>query len=114
MHIDTYEFGRMVVDGKAYTQDLIIFPDRIREKWRRQKGHGLCLKDIADVIEALPEILVVGQGQFGAMRIGKSVAEAIESDGIRLFADKTTEAVRLFNEFANAGHDVVGAFHLTC
>jgi hypothetical protein len=28
--IDAYHFGWMVVDGKAYTSDVIIFPDRVK------------------------------------------------------------------------------------
>ena len=36
--IESYEFGRMAIDGKAYTKDLILLPDRILDGWWRQEG----------------------------------------------------------------------------
>ena len=29
--IDSYQFGLIVVSGKKYTSDVIIFPDRVRD-----------------------------------------------------------------------------------
>ncbi len=29
MHIDSYDFGRIVIDGVSYSSDVIIYPDRI-------------------------------------------------------------------------------------
>lgn len=35
--INSYDFGRIVVDGKAYTSDVIIFPDRVNSYWWRKE-----------------------------------------------------------------------------
>ncbi len=35
MRIDHYVFGKMVVDGKTYTSDLIVYPDRVDPSWWR-------------------------------------------------------------------------------
>ena len=32
-HIDDYRFGRIVIDGRAYTSDLILLPHRVVENW---------------------------------------------------------------------------------
>jgi len=29
MKIDSYSFGRIVIDGQVYTSDVIIYPDRV-------------------------------------------------------------------------------------
>ncbi|WP_162148668.1 hypothetical protein [Desulfuromonas sp. TF] len=34
MKIDAYSFGRIVVNGREYTSDLIIYPERARPEWR--------------------------------------------------------------------------------
>ena len=62
-------FGQVVVSGKKYTSDVIIFPDRVRDNWWRKSGHQLCLKDIAEVITENPEVLVVGTGASSLMRM---------------------------------------------
>ena len=41
MRIDRYAFGNIVIDGKAYTKDVIIFPDRVYSPWWRKDGHFL-------------------------------------------------------------------------
>jgi hypothetical protein len=66
--IDHYEFGRIVVDGRQETKDLIILPDRVVRNWRRRDGHALVLDDLADVLDELPPHLVVGTGADGRMR----------------------------------------------
>jgi hypothetical protein len=40
--IDHYEFGRIVVDGREVTNDLIILPGRVVRNWWRQEGHAWC------------------------------------------------------------------------
>ena len=47
MHIDSYEFGRIVVDGRAFSQDIILLPDGIQDSWWRLEGHRLQIPDVA-------------------------------------------------------------------
>ena len=114
MHIDSYRFGEMLVNGRSYTSDLIIFNDRIEDQWWRENGHMVMLQDLGDVITAGPEVLVVGRGKLGAMKIPEVTADAIEEAGIQLVDARTEEAVEVFNQIAGTGKAVVGAFHLTC
>jgi hypothetical protein len=39
--IDSYKFGRIVIDGQAYSRDVIILPDRVIRDWWRDSGHIL-------------------------------------------------------------------------
>jgi hypothetical protein len=32
--IDSYEFGRIVIDGREYRADVIILPERVVADWR--------------------------------------------------------------------------------
>lgn len=114
MHIDAYRFGEMLVNGRSFTSDLIIFGDRIEDQWWRENGHLVNVHDLNDVIQARPDVLVVGRGKLGAMKIPEGTADAIEEAGIQLVDARTEEAIVVFNEIANTGKNVVGAFHLTC
>jgi len=111
MHIDSYRFGNIVVDGKSFDKDLIIFPDRIIDNWWRKEGHMLQLADLEEVVEFMPEVLVVGTGDTGMMKIAEEVIERMKHEGIQMIAYKNKDAVRIFNE---SKKKKVGAFHLTC
>jgi hypothetical protein len=111
--IESYAFGRMDVDGRTYTSDLIIFPDRVNDSWWRKYGHNLCLEDIEDVLKEKPEVLVIGTGFYGIMSVEKEVKSHLQSQGIELIIAKTEKAVQSFNESASK-KKTAGAFHLTC
>jgi len=113
MRIDSYEFGRMVVDGQAYTSDLILFPDRVDASWWRAQGHRLCLEDLDAALSAKPDILVIGTGYSGAMEVPDEVRQAIIQKGITLHIARSGEAVGLISSLPR-GKKVVAAFHLTC
>ena len=113
--IDGYTFGRMVIDGKAYTSDLLILPDgTVADGWRRRQGHGLCLDDLQRLLDAGPRIVISGTGAYGVMRPAPDLAEALSRTGIDYTALPTREAICLYNQLC-AGDKAVGAcFHLTC
>ena len=111
--IDSYDFGRIVINGKSYNNDLIVFPAKIREGWWRKEGHRLQVEDLKDISEAKPEVLVVGTGYSGMMRIPPETKKYIESEGIELIAQKTAEACKTFNRLVKS-RKVVAALHITC
>ncbi|RLG37477.1 hypothetical protein DRN79_03115 [Methanosarcinales archaeon] len=114
MRIDEYNFGRIVVDGKEYTEDLIILTDKIKANWWRKEGHLLLKEDIEDVIEEeKPEILIVGTGKYGYMKIADETREYAAEKGVEIIAERTDEACRIFNELSSMKR-VVAALHLTC
>ena len=113
--IEHYATGSyMTVDGKNYHQDLKIIRGQVKGNWWRKQGHRLDTEDISDIISAKPEMLVIGTGYAGNMRILESVRSALEEHNVGVVAEETAKAVSVFNRFAGEGKDVAGAFHLTC
>jgi hypothetical protein len=113
--IDEYSFGKMVVDGEVYNKDLIITPKKVIPNWWRGKGHKLQIKDLQEVLEEQkPEILVVGKGKFGMLKISKEMEDYLQEQDIVLYEKESGKATQKFNKFLNEGRNVVGAFHLTC
>ena len=111
--IESYAFGRMVISGKAYTSDLIIFPDRVDPSWWRKSGHQLCLEDLKDILQEDLEVLVLGTGYMGVMKVEEEVTQYTKSHGIELIIEKTKKAVERYNSIFKQ-KKTIGAFHLTC
>ena len=111
--IQDYSFGKMVVDGHTYTQDLIIYSDTIQDSWWRREGHSLVLEDIPEVIERKPEVLVVGTGASGVLKVPGSTKDRLLELGIEVVAAPTDRAAKYYNRLESKKR-TVGAFHLTC
>jgi len=114
MMIESYSFGRIVINGRSYTSDLIVFPSHVKDSWWRKEGHRLNIEDLREVIEEAPEVLVVGTGYYGLMKVPEDVKEYLANKGIKLIAKRTREACENFNSLLRSGKKVVAALHLTC
>jgi hypothetical protein len=113
VNIDSYEFGLVVINGQHYTSDVIIFPDRVRDNWGRRSGHQLCLEDLAGVIAESPEVLIVGTGAMGLVKVLPGVKPSLETCGIKLIAEASEQACQTYNRLCHS-RKVVAALHLTC
>lgn len=111
--IDSNSFGRIVIDGKKYTSDLILYPEKVYSNWWRKSGHLLQKEDLEDVIKYKPEILIVGTGANGLMKIHEEAKRLVETMGIKLIALETSEACETYNKLSDK-KKIVAAFHLTC
>jgi len=113
MHIDSYDFGHMVIDGVSYRHDLLIWPGTIKTDWWRQESHLLRVSDLTEVLAAGPEVLVVGTGDTGNMQVDQDVVTLLKEEGIELVAVPTREASRIVNSLAGKRR-LAAALHLTC
>jgi len=113
MMINSYDFGRIVVDGKAYTNDVIIFPGRVKDNWWRKEGHALHIEDIETVVEEKPEVLIVGTGKYGILKVLPETREYIKSKRIELIIEPTDKACKMYNEVSK-DKKAVASLHLTC
>lgn len=112
--IDSYDFGQIVINGRRYTSDVIVFPDRVRDSWWRREGHQLHVEDIDRAVqEEKPEVLVVGTGHSGLMKVLPETEKYLKSKGIELIAQSTREACKTFNRIVKS-KKVIAALHLTC
>jgi hypothetical protein len=110
--IEGYRFGHVVVDGEEQTRDVIVLPERVLTDWWRADGHRLVLADLDDVVEELPEHLVVGTGAYGQMRPDSEALNELRQRGIEVEALPTDEAVHRYGELDP--RRAAAALHLTC
>ncbi|MFA4016621.1 MAG: hypothetical protein RUDDFDWM_001731 [Candidatus Fervidibacterota bacterium] len=111
--VESYEFGRIVIDGKVYTNDVIIAPNGVLSPWWRKEGHSLCMDDLKDALNFKPSIMVIGTGYYGCMVVPNEVRKLLEEMGIRVEIANTREACSIYNELRE-NTVVVAALHLTC
>ena len=111
--VDSYRFGLVVINGKKYTSDVIIFPDRVRSEWWRKIGHELCLEDVAEVLTEEPEVLIVGTGAYDLMRVLPEAKQGIEAQGIKLIVETTDKACHTYNHLCRS-QKVVAVLHISC
>ena len=114
MHIDSYQFGQITVDGISYSSDVIILGDSVQSNWWREQGHLLSAEDIQPIIAAKPSTLIVGCGASGLMKVAEETRQLLQEHNIQFEALDTGRAVQRFNELAQAGANVAAVLHLTC
>ena len=114
MKIDSYQFGRISVDGVGYSSDIIILGGTVQSSWWRKQGHSLSPEDIKPVIAAKPSTLIVGCGASGLMKVTQETRQVLRENDIKLEAHDTHKAVERFNELSQANENVAAALHLTC
>lgn len=110
--LEQYSFGRLVVDGREHTRDVIVLPDRVLANWWRRDGHSLQIEDLEDVLEHLPEHLIVGCGARGQLKPDPGALATLAERGVRVEVLRTRDAVRRYGELDERA--TAAALHLTC
>lgn len=112
--IDDYGFGEIIIGGERFRHDVIVTPSRIISDWWRQEGHRLQLQDVRDFLLEKADVVIIGTGYDGMMRVEPEVVDAFKSKGKDVVILKSREAVRKYNDFVMAGRKVMMFIHLTC
>lgn len=112
VNIDSTKFGEITINGKPYDSDMTVYWDG--KLSYRSKEHILEIGEFTKILRAEPEIVVIGTGQSGSVKLTPEVVQWAKNKHIDLYMEKTTKAVDIFNAFANQGKKVVGVFHVTC
>lgn len=112
--VEEYRFGKIVINGSKYTNDVILFPGHVESDWWRKEGHSICEEDIKEVIDYEPEIFVLGTGKNGRVSVPDKFKKDLEGHGIDLRFGKTDQAIEMFKDLLEKGNDVVAGLHLTC
>jgi hypothetical protein len=73
-------------DGQEERRDLIVLPDRVVRNWWRHDGHALALEDLDQVLDDLPEHLVIGTGAHGQLRLDQRTVQRLKAGGVTVRA----------------------------
>jgi len=109
--IEKYSFGSITIDGKEYDNDLILSWDG--EIQERIRSHEFKKSELYEILQKSPEIVIIGTGYSGMIRVDPEVEELAKSEGVRLIIKLTREAMKDFNKLSRS-KKVVAMMHLTC
>ena len=111
--IEDYKFGIIVINGKKYYSDVVIYPTRIDDHWWRKEGHLLLPQDLTEIVKENPELLIVGTGNMGLMKVPSETIAWLKSKKIELIIEPTSSACQSYNKIYKSKR-TVAALHLTC
>ena len=112
--INSFKFGEIEINNKKYQNDLIIYPDKIKENWWRNEGHRLHKGDLEDLSDYELDLVIIGTGASGRMRVDMQVKEYFDQHKIEYYISTTNNAVKKHNEAIDNKKNVLTALHLTC
>lgn len=114
MKVEALQFGSIVIDGKRYTEDIIIDNGKIElrnkdssRKYKSRYGHTPLT-----VNENIPwecNRLIIGAGMYGSLPVMDEVKLEAEKRDVELVIISTSEAVKKINSA-----DTNFILHLTC
>lgn len=113
MKINSYSFGKIKIDGRIYTSDVIISENAVPINWQRQDSHLLQIDDVEKIIAANPTRVIIGTGFLGLMKVDPEIKTIFMKNNIKLQVEKTKRAVKMYNSLKNK-ENVVAALHITC
>ncbi len=83
--------------------------------WEERKGHRVKRLMVRRALDAEVEILVIGNGANGALKVQEKNRQAIADSGIeRLIIKKTPEACADYNQLMREGKHAALLAHGTC
>ena len=112
VEITGVRFGEIEVDKKIYYSDMIVWWDGKVEF--RTKSHVFDMSEFLKISEKKPEIIVVGTGISGIIRVEEEVLQAAEEKGIDIYTEISEKAADMFNAFVADKKRVVAVIHTTC
>jgi len=107
-------FGSITIQGELYTSDLKIINGQVYPDWLRKSGHSVDHDEVADLLKAKPDYLIIGSGVFGSMKLSDRLKEHLADCGIQVIEEPTIIAIGLFNLLYADDKNVAAGFHLTC
>lgn len=120
--IDDTSFSKIIVEGKSYDHDIVIFPDKIirRKKEITKEKHGTSHKFTREEMEEyLNEIdprdieqIVIGMGQYGKLGLLPETKEYLEKHDIEYTKQKTPDLVGEGEDYPR--DRTVFIIHVTC
>jgi len=116
--IDKLSFGSIIIEGKKYRRDVLIFADGTVKK--RKGGflmfgsHNIKKEEIEELTQGEPETIVIGTGTDGKAYLVPDVESWAKERSLSLIVQPSHEAVAKLNKFREQERKVAALIHITC
>jgi len=112
VEINSVKFGEITIDRKVYYSDMTVWWDGKIEY--REKSHEFGMDEFLRLLERGPEIIVIGTGIEGIVKVPEEVEQAAKDKGVEIFRDTSPKAAEMFNGFIADKRKAVAVLHSTC
>ena len=119
--IERFEWGMFKIDGHVHSMEGegvgkdIFMLGRVVQAWQARKGHRLEPKMVPSEMAGQIDVLVIGNGVNGALKVPKKTRKAIMAAGVKeLIIEPTPKACAIYNELVRQGKDAALLAHGTC
>lgn len=116
--IDELTFGSIIVEGKKYRRDILIFTDGTVKK--RKGGflmfgsHKIKIQELEELSQGQPEIIVIGTGTDGVATMAPETERGVKEKNLNLLVKPSYDAVARLNELVEQKKRVAALIHITC
>ncbi len=119
--IESFEWGRFTIHGENHSmegegvgKDICILNGEVRA-WAARNGHTVKPHMLGLVLRADVDVLVIGNGVYGKLKITQAARKVIREDGIeQLIIEETPDACATYNRLVREGKRVAFLAHGTC
>jgi len=116
--IDGYRFGEITIGRTTYAHDVYLLVDGTVKKRKKDiareeyhTAHAVGPKELERVCRAGPEVLFVGTGETGAVKLNEEALRYLSQRSIDCKAMPTPEAIEAYNK---SGKRKAALIHVTC
>lgn len=116
--IEKTKFGSITIAGVEYEHDVLIRLDGkvVKRKKKLSKevygtSHILSLAEAQFVYEKTAEVIIIGSGQEGMLKLSDEAAAFLDEKRCKVKLLPTPEAMQAWNK---AKSPAIGLFHITC
>jgi len=113
------KFGSVTVNGQEYKDILVvgekIIPrdlDMLHQEYGT--GHVVAPEELDRLLSGEPDVVVIGTGQYGLLKVGESIREMAGEVGVDLIFASTPKAISRYNQLVEEGKKVNALIHVTC
>jgi len=116
--VDELTFGSIVIEGKKYRRDILIFADGTVKK--RKGGflmfgsHKIKKRELEELSRGRLEIIIVGTGTNGAAHIAPEAESWAPGKNLSLLVQPSYDAVAKVNELTEQKKKIAALIHITC
>ncbi len=117
--IDSLNFGVITIGGTKYwMRDVVIFPNGTVRRRRFVRWlathHKYAKEDIADLVSAGAQIIVVGTGVFSSVRLTGDIRDCANDKICEIIDLPSRHAIEKINEQRSFGERTGALIHLLC
>ena len=111
-------FGSIVVEGKKYRRDVLIFPDGTVKKWKGGflmfGSHKIKKRELDELSQGHPETIFVGTGTNCTAHMATETESRARGKNLSLLVQSSHDAIARLNGLAERKKKVAALIHTTC